>query len=191
MTFSLFVPPQMRRTALLGSSHTNFPRNGIHGIGRVADLRLSGLRPTPLAQRKRKTPLVPLSAYHSLPDASRAPSAIDRSLCQTIDGSTTGFSVAAVPNPQSLPAMTFSRPTSPAYRPIRWATSSGCSMKLVVESITPGMIALSYGNLTSSKTTHSCSCRGFAPSKDMADTFAFNAIPMISRSGISRWCGPS
>ena len=41
-------------------------------------------------------------------------------------------------------------------------------MKLVVGSITPGMMTLPSGSLTSSKTFHSCSWRGLAASKDMA-----------------------
>ena len=44
---------------------------------------------------------------------------------------------ADVPKPQSVPAITLSRPTMSAYRTMRWATTSGCSMKFVVESITP------------------------------------------------------
>src|SRR5207249_134208 len=53
-------------------------------------------------------------------------------------------------------AMTRSRPTSRAYWTIRCATSSGCSMKFVVVSSTPGMITLPSGSLTSSNTLHSC-----------------------------------
>lgn len=34
-----------------------------------------------------------------------------------------------VPSPQSVPAIMFSRPTSPAYLTRRCAISSGCSMK--------------------------------------------------------------
>src|SRR4030095_3348730 len=48
--------------------------------------------------------------------------------------------------------MTFSRPTAPAYCTMRSATSSGCSTKFDVESITPGMIALPSGSLTACPT---------------------------------------
>ena len=41
--------------------------------------------------------------------------------------------------------------------------TTGCSMKLVVESSTPGMITFPSGSLTSSNTVHSCSCRGAHP----------------------------
>ena len=68
---------------------------------------------------------------------------------------------AIVANPQSAPAITFSRPTCRATLQIRWATSSGCSIKFVTESITPGIKTMPSGNLTSLKTAHSCSWRGF------------------------------
>ncbi len=48
------------------------------------------------------------------------------SFAQAACGSTV-LEVANVASPQSVPASTFSRPTSWAYRPIRCATSSGCS----------------------------------------------------------------
>ena len=63
-----------------------------------------------------------------------APSAIARIFGQTKSGAIAGLLLTEVPNPQSLPAITFSRPTNSAYLTMRWATSSGCSMKLVVES---------------------------------------------------------
>ena len=63
---------------------------------------------------------------------------------------------------------------------MRWATSSGCSMKLVVESITPGQCI--SGSFTSSKTFHSCSCRGLAPSKETAA--ACSTGSMISRGNV-------
>ena len=50
----------------------------------------------------------------------------------------------------------------------RCAMSSGCSMKLVFESITPGMTTLSSGSFICSKTFHSCAWRGLAASKEMA-----------------------
>src|SRR5262249_11466266 len=49
-------------------------------------------------------------------------------------------------NPQSLPAMTFSRPTSLAYCTMRCATSSGGSTRLVVWATTPGMSILPQGH---------------------------------------------
>ena len=62
---------------------------------------------------------------------------------------------ANVPKPQSTPPITFSLPTTSAYCSSRSATSSGCSTMLVVESITPGMIALPSGSSTSFHTFHS------------------------------------
>src|SRR5262249_52121653 len=50
---------------------------------------------------------------HSSSDASRAPSLIDRNFAQTMLGAMIDMP-APVPKPQSLPAMTFSRPTTPA-----------------------------------------------------------------------------
>src|SRR5262249_19568024 len=50
-------------------------------------------------------------------------------------------------NPQSVLAMTFSRPTSRASRTMRSATSSGCSTMLVGWLITPGMSTVSLGSL--------------------------------------------
>ena len=51
--------------------------------------------------------------YQSSLEASRAPSTSERSLCHTMLVSTWTLP-AKVPNPQSTPAMTFSRPTTPA-----------------------------------------------------------------------------
>src|SRR5438477_604473 len=51
----------------------------------------------------------------------RAPSASALNLAQTMLGATIGGAVAEVPKPQSLPAITCSRPTMSANRPIRWA----------------------------------------------------------------------
>src|SRR5262245_10894793 len=47
--------------------------------------------------------------------------------------------------------------------------------------MTPGMMAKPSGRSNSLKTTHSCSCLGLAPSKEIAPTFAFSATSMISR----------
>jgi hypothetical protein len=76
-------------------------------------------------------------AYHNSCDARCAPSTIAWSLAQAMV-LTTFLPQAEVPNPQSLPAITFSRPTISAYLVIRSATSSGCSMKFVVVSRTLG-----------------------------------------------------
>lgn len=47
-------------------------------------------------------------------EARRAPSAMERSFAHTMPGSTCGLLLANVPKPQSVPAMTFSRPTTSA-----------------------------------------------------------------------------
>src|SRR2546429_206371 len=49
---------------------------------------------------------------------------------------------------------------------MRWAISSGCSIKLVFDSMTPGISTLPSGNFTSWKTFHSCAWRGLAASKE-------------------------
>src|SRR5262245_48047757 len=85
-------------------------------------------------------------AHHNAFDASRAPSASAASYIQTISESTSSRP-AKVPKPQSTPAMTFSPPTTRAYCTMRSATSSGCSTKFEVESITPGMMDLAVGQL--------------------------------------------
>ena len=51
---------------------------------------------------------------------------------------------------------------------MRWAISSGCSMKLVLDSSTPGISTLPSGSLTSSKIRHSWAWRGLAASKAIA-----------------------
>ena len=65
------------------------------------------------------------SPLHNLSVASCAPSAMAWNLAQTISG------WRRPPSPQSVPAITFSRPTRLAYRTRRSATSSGCSTRLV------------------------------------------------------------
>src|SRR6516165_6845071 len=74
--------------------------------------------------------------FQSSAEAMRAPSAIAPNFAQTICESTIE-TPAKVAKPQSVPATTRSRPTTRAKFWIRWATNSGCSMKLLVESITP------------------------------------------------------
>jgi hypothetical protein len=51
------------------------------------------------------------------------------------------------PSPQSVPAMTLSRPTRLAYLTRRSATSSGCSMKSVAWPTIPGMRTFPLGSL--------------------------------------------
>ena len=74
--------------------------------------------------------------------AIAAPSASVFSFAQAISGCT------RPPSPQSVPASTFSRPTSFANRTIRSATRSGCSTTLVAWLTTPGMISFPAGSFT-------------------------------------------
>src|SRR5262249_44696045 len=68
---------------------------------------------------------------------------------------------AKVPKPQSVPAMTRSRsPTAATASSIRRATTSGCSTKLVVVSITPGMSIIPAGSLQRRSASYSCWWRG-------------------------------
>lgn len=85
--------------------------------GRVPDRARCGVSFPPVAGRDHQSRLL----------ASRAPSAMVSSFAQAIDG-TVARMPTRVPNPQSLPARTRSRPTTLAYRSSRCATSSGCSM---------------------------------------------------------------
>jgi DNA-binding CsgD family transcriptional regulator len=123
-------------------------------------------------------------------EARRAPSLSAASFAQAMSGSTTVMS-AAVANPQSVLASTRSRPATSAYRPMRWAMSSGCSMKLVVESTTPGISTVPSGRSRSAKMAHSWSCRGLAPSNDTPSGRASSTRSMMASSGRSWWCGPS
>ncbi len=77
-------------------------------------------------------------------------------------GATIGAAVAEVPKPQSLPGMTRSRPTISAKRRMRWAISSGCSMKLLVEVEDAGDQHLVVGDAIAFRSSHSCSWRGLA-----------------------------
>ncbi len=69
---------------------------------------------------------------------SSAPAARLRNFSQTMSGSTTP-KPAKVEKPQSVPAITRSRPTMRVKFCSRSATSSGCSTKFVVESRQPGI----------------------------------------------------
>src|SRR5262245_24627586 len=71
---------------------------------------------------------------------------------------------------------------------MRSATSSGCSMKLVVESITPATSTLPAGKGTSRHTFHSCSWRGLAPATTSAPGRPLTTTSAMSLSGRSRWC---
>src|SRR5215471_13211877 len=97
-----------------------------------------------------------LTVCQSCWEAKRAPSALTCSFAQAMSGSTVE-DPAKVANPHSVPAITRSRPTREAKRLMRCATSSGCSIKLVVESRMPGISTFSSGTLTFANTVHSCS----------------------------------
>ena len=105
--------------------------------------------------------ILAVSYGHSLRVASRAPSTSAPSLAHWIDGCTRLVN-GPWAKPQSVPAMTWSRPTRLASRTMRWATSSGCSTMLVAWLITPGTRMRPSGSLTLSHTVHSCSWRGLA-----------------------------
>ena len=118
-------------------------------------------------------------------EAMRAPSAIAAIFAHTTSGSTAACPTH-VPKPQSLPAITFSLPTSFAYRPMRCAMSSGCSMKFDFDSITPGMSSLPSGSLSVSNSFHSCAWRGLAASSAMALGRARNTMSITSAKGTSQ-----
>ena len=84
---------------------------------------------------------------HSASLASSAPWASASSFSHATSGSTRP-KPTNVPKPQSVPGMTRSRPTTSAKRPMRCATSSGCSTKLVFVSMTPGHEHLVVGELS-------------------------------------------
>ena len=76
----------------------------------------------------RSAPGGPMSGFpHRRLVASAAPSASAANLAHTTVGCTSGENVARDENPQSALAMTFSRPTSPAYWQMPSAMSSRCS----------------------------------------------------------------
>jgi hypothetical protein len=69
-----------------------------------------------------------------------APSRQDASLAHTTSGDT-ALVPADVPNPQSVLAITRLRsPIAATASQIRFATTLGCSTKLVVASMTPGSV---------------------------------------------------
>src|SRR5262249_35850882 len=171
------------------------------GSGGGVRLRLLGARPRPRAWHSRCrpgpravsptwfSPRTVAQAYHNSFEASRAPSASEASFIHTILESTC-TRPAKVPKPQSTPAMTFSAPTTRAYCTMRSATSSGCSTKFEVESITPGMMILPSGSFTSFQTFHSWPWRGLAPGNDSACGRPLSTMSTMSFSGTSLWWGP-
>ena len=88
-------------------------------------------------------PLAPRLTYpHSREVAMSAPSRSVLSFAQTTS-SATHSQPTKVPKPQSTPAITRSlSPMASTTRSMRWATTSGCSTKLLLESITPGLIVI-------------------------------------------------
>src|SRR5882757_5199399 len=83
---------------------------------------------------------------HSRCDARSAPSRMVFNFGHTMLAATHSRP-AKVPKPQSVEAMTRSRsPTAATACAMRPATTSGCSTKLLVDSITPGIRIMSFGN---------------------------------------------
>src|ERR1700752_2024539 len=115
----------------------------------------------------------------------RAPSASADSFAQTTDGATALLTNAKVAKPQSAPAITRSRPTMSAYWQIRCATSRGCSTKLVVEPMTPGIRILSSGIFAPCISPDSCAWRGLAASNDNPAGRARMHTSRILASGMS------
>src|SRR5690349_20655679 len=83
-----------------------------------------------------------IGAYQSRLEAREAPSERARSFAQAIWG------WHRSPSPQSVEAMTFSRPTFRANRSTRLATSSGCSTSTVEWVTHPGARILPAGSFT-------------------------------------------
>ena len=81
---------------------------------------------------------------------------------------------ANVPKPQSELAMTRSRsPTAATAASMRWATTSGCSTKLLFESITPGSSTMWSGRRCRRNAAISCWRRGLANSMLSPPTLAW------------------
>src|SRR5215469_9337887 len=138
------------QTAASGAPHSpqNFMPGGLSAWHRVH-----------LIWVRRGRPALDRDVYarpHSSFVARRAPSASAANLTQTTVG-WTSQEVEKLAKPQSAPAITFSRPTTPAKRVIRCATVSGCSTRLEAWVITPGISSLLSGNFAVSQTRHSCS----------------------------------
>ena len=92
----------------------------------------------PISRSRRRRHPAGQALPHSSFVARRAPSANAASLVQTTLG-WTSQEVEKLAKPQSAPAMTFSRPTTPANRAIRWATASGCSTRFEEWVTMPGI----------------------------------------------------
>src|SRR5215470_1576713 len=121
--------------------------------------------------------------------AMRAPSAKAASLTQTTLGCTSQVE-AKLAKPQSAPAITLSRPTTPAKRLMRWAIASGCSTIFDEWVMTPGMRLLPSGSLTLSQTFHSCSWRGLAASNEYAPALILRIKSTMWRNSMSWTRGP-
>src|SRR5262249_11503953 len=80
-------------------------------------------------------------------------------------------------------------PTTRAYCTMRSATSSGCSTKFEVESITPGMMILPSGSFTSFHTFHSWPWRGVAPGDDSACGRPLSTVSQVCFHGTALWGG--
>src|SRR5215467_9335241 len=119
------------------------------GVHRVHAGRSAGrpLRRQPVPPNAVSTRI---AQRQSLLVAMRAPSASAANLAQPTFGSISRLP-ACEANPQSLPIMTFSRPTSSAYRTVISAMSSGCSTQFAPLLSMPGMMILPSGSFTSSK----------------------------------------
>src|SRR3974377_794932 len=107
----------------------------------------------------------PVILPHSVSPPILAPSTKDFSFAHMIVGWTRRANGLCA-KPQSVPPMTFSRPTIFASRTMRSATSSGCSTMLVAWLITPGIKILPGLSFTLSHTRHSWAWRGLAASNE-------------------------
>ena len=106
---------------------------GFQDIEKTTDLTEGGLIVSPNENGRRAeacrkmVATAPKAQLQSRREASCAPSTRDLSFRYAMSGST-GPKPAKVPKPQSVPAITRSRPTMLAKRSMRSATSCGCSM---------------------------------------------------------------
>ena len=115
--------PSARQFTSHNSQVTNSMRKGSFANSELLNSELSDLL---------------IARPHSSSDASRAPSTSDSSFAHITCGCTRWMcSICA--KPQSVPAMTFSRPTIFASRTMRSATRRGCSTVVVWWVMTPGI----------------------------------------------------
>src|SRR5262245_2006732 len=131
----------------------------------------------------------PNSQCHNSLLARTAPSTNALSLAHWIDGWTLALK-GPCEKPQSVPAITFSRPTSLASRTMRCATSSGCSIKLVAWVTTPGTSVAPSGSVTFCHTVHACAWRTCAASNRYAPALNFSKSGCRYLIGMSVLCGP-